>query len=158
MLHALLASLFTEVWPYLVPFVAALLAFSTGYVSSLLTARRTAATVAGAETASEKKAWRASIVLADQTNKEAIAKESNERVLWQLENAADWERVVGILKEFGEVQRQLAVVASTSQHHGVELLRLNAQLSAETQRLNAQLAEINKHLNDFIMRHVKANA
>lgn len=145
MLSSLLLSLFTEIWPYLVPFVAALLAFSTGYISSLLTARRTAASVMGTETANEKKAWRDARLVAESTNKEAIVKENKERVLWQLENAADWERVVGILKEFGEVQRQLAVVASTSQHH-----------SAEIQRINAQIAENNKHLNDFIMRHVRS--
>ena len=53
---------------------------------------------------------------------------------------------MGILKEFSEVQRQLAIVATTSQHHGAEILRLNDRME-----------EASKHLNAFILRHVKAS-
>ena len=98
----------------------------------------------GQETATERRLWREGVIVSIKSNTTDIAKEHADRIFWQLENAADWERVVSILKEFGEVQRQLAVVASTSSHH-----------SAEIQRLNAQITEMNKHLNDFIMRHVR---
>ena len=101
----------------------------------------------GTETANERKAWRDARLVAEKTNADNIAKENTERIFWQLENAADWARVIGILKEFSEVQRQLAVVASTSQHHSAELLRLNDRMDAAS-----------KHLNDFIIRHVKASS
>ena len=101
----------------------------------------------GTETANERKAWRDARLVAEKTNADNIAKENTDRIFWQLENAADWARVIGILKEFSEVQRQLAVVASTSQHHSAELLRLNDRMDAAS-----------KHLNDFIIRHVKASS
>lgn len=102
-----------------------------------------AALKANTETANERKAYREARLAAEKTNASDIAKEHTDRILWQLENAADWERVVSILKEFGEVQRLLAVVATTTQHHG-------AELSALTRRMD----DANKHLNDFIIQHV----
>ena len=102
----------------------------------------------GLETPQEKQAWRSALVLANKANEDAITKANSDRLLSQLENAADWERVVGILKEFNEVQRQLAVVATTSQHHSAEILRLNARQD-----------ELSKHLHEFVMRHVnKSNS
>lgn len=143
----LLLASFIETWPYLHPFVSALLAAITAFLLATLTQRRTEAAKVGAETAAEKKAWREGLIAADRNNADAIAAESRARLLSQLENAADWERVVGILKDFGEVQKLLAVVASTSQHHSTEIATLNRRLD-----------ETAKHLNEFIMRHVNRPA
>ena len=140
----LLLSTFLDVWNYSAPFLAAILALLTGWGLSTLTFRREQLSKHSDEMATEQKTWRDGRLAAEKTNSEAIVKEHAERIFWQLENAADWERVVSILKEFGEVQRQLAVVANTSAHH-----------STEIQRLNQRVEEAGKHLNEFILRHVK---
>ena len=143
----LLLSTFLDAWNYSAPFLAAVLALLTGWGLSTLTFRREQLTKHSDEMASEQKTWRDGRLASEKTNADAIAKEHAERMYWQLENAADWERVVSILKEFGEVQRQLAVVANTSAHH-----------STEIQRLNQRVEVADKHLHEFILRHVKSAA
>ncbi len=101
----------------------------------------------GQETATERKAWREARLSAEKANADAIAAETRARVLEQLENATDWARVVGILKDFGEVQKLLAVVATTSQHHATEITTLHRRVDENA-----------KHLNEFILRHVQRPA
>ena len=102
---------------------------------------------AGQETSNERKVWREARLAAEKTNADAITKEHADRIFWQLENAADWARVVKILTEFADVQRQIAVMATTTTHHG-----------AEIQRLHQRLEENAKHLAEFILRHVRPSA
>lgn len=102
---------------------------------------------AGQETATERRLWREGVITSIKTNTADITKEHADRVFWQLENAADWARVVKILTEFAEAQRQIAVLATTTTHHG-----------AEIQRLNQRLEENAKHLAEFILRHVRPSA
>ena len=147
MAAVLLLSAFTEIWPFLVPFVSAILSAAVGYGVATITFRRTEASKQSQETVNEKKAWRDGVTTRLADAKAAIEQENKDRIFWQLENAADWERVVSILKEFGEVQRLLAVVATTSQHHAAEIAALNRRMDEST-----------KHLNDFIMRHVNVKA
>lgn len=130
-------------WPYIAAFLSPVLGFLSAYVVIRINRRY----ADGQKLSEGETTWRAARLAAEAALGERISTETQARTHWQLENAGDLERVVEILKEFGEVQRLLAVIAATSQHHATEIAQLNRRLDATAQ-----------HLNDFILRHVKQPA
>ena len=54
----MLLSVFTEIWPYIVPFVSALLSAAVGYAVATITFRRSEASKQSQESVNEKKLWR----------------------------------------------------------------------------------------------------
>lgn len=112
----MLLTAMTDTWGYLAPFLASALALVTGYILSIITARRTKIEAHTTETTNEKKAWRESLLQSIETNKENLATEKSERVQWQLKREAESAMVVGILEENAEAQKILASIVSTTRH------------------------------------------
>ena len=131
----MLLSALSDNWAYMAPFLASALALMTGYLLSILTSRRTASATHNTETANEKKAWRESLLLSIQTNKQGLADEKSERIQWQLKREAEAALVAGILEESAEAQKIMASIVSTVRH-----------LEGGQTRIDGELRELRGHL------------
>lgn len=131
----LLLSAFTEIWPFLVPFLSALLAGLVGYVMARLSRAATETAKEREAATAERLAWRKARLEAEKANADAIAVERSERIQWQLKREAEGALVAGILEENAEAQKILASIAATTRH-----------LEGGQGRLDSELRELRHHL------------
>jgi predicted RNA-binding Zn ribbon-like protein len=121
---------------FISPIISAGVAFSILYINYVRDKRK------GSE--GDEKTWRQARLEAEKALGERITAEERARIKWELENAGDLAHIVEILKEVGEIQRLLASTAATSQHHTSDIASLNSRLN-----------ELQAHVNQFVLRHVK---
>lgn len=148
----MLLSIFTEIWPYLVPFISSMLAATTGYwlASRNRAAAETTKQKEAREAAEKAQAGQLSTCVAElaglkQAFEERKRTADQERTQDKLKFESDLAAVAGILKEFTEAQRLLTGVATNVANQEKRLDRHDTEFD----NYNTKLDSIQSHVNQL---------
>lgn len=144
----MLLSIFTETWPYLVPFISSLLSAGVGYLLARIGRSYT-------ETKEEKQnrekavqAEKDAVKARLDATESALKTEREARALAVLKLEGDLAAVAGILKEYTEFSRMLTSVAANVSSHEKRLDRHDTNFD----KVDEALESIRGHVQELSMR------